>query len=114
MIMQTYIEQVRTEPRKYIQSRTACQRFLKVPSTIAAKGVPIMFRDKWMTFSQFFLMGLDFDFLMLDILVITFIDIVGMDDTTLQSRLVLGVLIAYMVDNMLLSMREYFGRRNLA
>lgn len=55
MIMQTYIEQVRTEPRKYIQNRTACQRWLKLPSAITQKGVPMMFRDKWMNFSNFFL-----------------------------------------------------------
>jgi len=39
--------------------------------------VPIMFRDKWMNFSEYLLQGLDFEFLMLDALVISFIDIVG-------------------------------------
>lgn len=59
---------------------------------------PIMFKDKWMNFSNFLLMGLDFDFLMLDVLVITFIDITAFTNSTLTSRLILGILIAYIVD----------------
>jgi hypothetical protein len=67
-----------------------------------------------MNFSSYFLCGLDFDFLMLDALVVTFIDIVGGGDVTLRARLMLGVLIAYIVDTLLIFLRKYFGKRNLA
>ncbi len=64
-----------------------------------------MFKDKWMSFSNFLLMGLDFDFLMLEVLVVTFIDVVAWNDVNLQSRLMLGVLVAYLVDCFLISLR---------
>ena len=73
-----------------------------------------MYRDKWMTFTNKFMSGLDFDFLMLDVLTITFIDILSYNNTTLESRLVLGVLIAYIIDCALIWMREYYGKRNIA
>lgn len=76
--------------------------------------IPVLFKDPWMNFSSYFLCGLDFDFLMLDALVVTFIDLVGGKDATLRARLMLGVLIAYIVDTLLIFLRKYFGRRNLA
>lgn len=59
-------------------------------------------------------MGLDFDFLQLDILVITFIDLVCRSDSNLECRLVLGVLIAYILDRSLIWLRSYYGKRNVA
>jgi len=38
---------------------------------------PIMFKDPWMNFTSYLLSGLDYDFLMLDVLIITFIDVFG-------------------------------------
>ena len=67
-----------------------------------------------MNFSNYFLCGLDFDFLMLDALVVTFIDIVAGADVSVRARLMLGVLIAYILDSILIFLRSYFGRRNLA
>jgi hypothetical protein len=87
---------------------------MNLPSKIAEKGTPIMYRDKWMSFTSKMLMGLDFDFLMLDILIITLIDSTAKNSTTLESRLVLGALIAYIVDSGLIWMRDYFGKRNIA
>ena len=60
------------------------------------------------------LTGLDFDFLMLDVLTITFIDIVAFNDSTLQSRLMLGALVAYIIDNFFIWLRRYYGKRNLS
>jgi hypothetical protein len=57
-----------------------------------------MFKDAWMNFSSYLLSGLDFDFLMLDCLIVSFIDIAANHDAKLQARLMLGILIAYMVD----------------
>jgi hypothetical protein len=67
-----------------------------------------------MTFTRKLLSGLDFDFLMLDVLTITFMDSVLKDDTAVESRLVLGVLIAYIIDSGLIWLRDYFGRRNIS
>ncbi len=67
-----------------------------------------------MNFSNYFLCGLDFDFVMLDALIVTFIDLVAWKDSTLRARLMLGILIAYIVDHFLIFLRKYFGRRNLA
>jgi len=46
--------------------------------------------------------------------VITLIDCSAKYNLTLESKLVLGVLIAYLVDTFLLWMREYYGKRNVA
>ena len=67
-----------------------------------------------MNYSNFLLCGLDFEFLMLDVLVVTFIDLVAGNDASLRSRLMLGILIAYLLDSFLIFLRGYSGRRNLA
>jgi hypothetical protein len=76
-LMQTYIEQVRVEPKEYIRERGAMSRWLGLHPNIRNIEVPIMFKDKWMNFSNFLLSGLDFDFLMLEVLVVTCIDLAG-------------------------------------
>lgn len=73
-----------------------------------------MFKDKWMNFSSYLLQSMDFDFVMLDCLIVTLIDFAALNDSTLESRLVLGVLIAYIVDSFLIFLRKYYGRRNVA
>lgn len=73
-----------------------------------------MFRDRWLGFSSMFLMGLDWDFLTLDVLIITFIDITAQNDAGLRSTLMLGILIAYIVDTALIWLRTYLGKRNLS
>lgn len=97
-LIQTYIEQVRVEPKEYIRDRGAISRWLGLMPNIRNIDVPIMFKDKWMNFSSYLLSGLDFDFLMLDVLVVSFIDIAANSNSNLESRLMLGVLIAYIVD----------------
>lgn len=97
-LMQTYIEKVRVEPKDYIRERGAISRWLGLMPNIRNIEVPIMFKDKWMNYSSYLLCGLDFDFLMLDVLMVSFIDIAGNTDAKLQARLMLGVLIAYIVD----------------
>lgn len=77
-IMQTYIEQVRVEPRKYIRERGALSRWFGLHPAMAGLDAPIMFKDKWMGFQSFMLSGLDFDFLMLDVLVISSMDLAGL------------------------------------
>lgn len=113
-LMQTYIEKVRVEPKEYIRDRGSLSRWLGLMPSMYNADVPIMFKDGWMNFSSYFLSGLDFDFLMLDVLVVSFIDIVGNKDANLESRLMLGILVAYLVDNFLIFLRTYYGRRNVA
>ena len=60
--------------------------------------IPVLFKDPWMNFSNYLLCGLDFDFLMLDALVVTFIDIVAGGDASVRARLMLGILVAYILD----------------
>lgn len=111
---QTYIEKVRLEPRQYVRERSALARWLGFQPGVADTEIPVLYKDPWYSFSNFLLCGLDFDFLMLDALMITFIDIVAASDLTLRHRLMLGVLLAFIVDSILIHMRKYFGRRNIA
>lgn len=112
--MQTYVERVRLEPKQYVRERGALARWFGFQPGVKDTEIPIMFKDPWMNFSNFLLCGLDFDFLMLDVLVVTFIDLVAGSNASLQSRLMLGILIVYILDSFLILLRGYFGRRNLA
>lgn len=112
--MQTYIERVRLEPKEFVRERGAFARWFGFHASATSADIPILFKDPWMSYSNYFLCGLDFDFLMLDVLIVTFIDIVASGDMNLRSRLMLGILIAYIIDSLLIFLRKYFGRRNLA
>jgi len=76
-MMQTYIEEVKRSPNEYIRERSALSRWLGFLPSIDGLESPILFKDKWMNFSNYFLCSLDFDFVMLDVLVVSFIDIVA-------------------------------------
>jgi hypothetical protein len=73
-----------------------------------------MYKDNWGAFSQTFLMGMDFDFLMLDVVIITFMERETQRHPDVNSRVILAVLLAYIVDNLLFWLRGYLGRRNLS
>lgn len=73
-----------------------------------------MFRDKWGAFSNTMLMGMDFDFLMLDVVIITFMERETHRHPDVTSREILAVMIAFVLDHLLFWMRRYFGRRNLS
>lgn len=75
-----------------------------------------MFADSWMpSFAQSFLFGMDFDFMMLEVLVIACFDMsfVAADDPEAGANavakpvngLVVGVLVAYVVDYILIGIR---------
>ena len=111
--MQTYIEKVRMEPRNYIREKSAIARWVGY-TNVKNIDIPVLFKDHYSSFTNYMLSGLDWDFLTLQVLIVTFIDLVASSDSTLRSRLMMGVLIAYIVDTLLVSMRSYFGKRNLA
>ena len=97
-----------------MRERGALSRWLGLMPNVNNLEVPIMFKDKWMNFSAYLLSSMDFDFVMLDVLIVTFIDFVAQSDANLSSRFMLGILIAYMIDSFLIFLRSYYGRRNLA
>jgi hypothetical protein len=82
-MMQTYIEQVKTEPKEYIRERGALSRWLGLMPNVKNLEVPIMFKDKWMNFSSYLLQSMDFDFVMLDCLIVTLMDFAALNDSTL-------------------------------
>ena len=59
---------------------------------------PVLFKDKWYSFGNFFLMGMDWDFVMLDSCIMSFIIQVTVYDVELNIRLLLGIIIAYILD----------------
>lgn len=67
------------------------------------------------TFSKTFLFGVEFDFLILECLIIACMDRASfIPGNGIKSGFVLGVLIAYIIDYMFIYMRSYKGNRNIA
>ena len=68
------IEQVRGEPLRFIRNRHPIDQLIdRVPWDLMRGTNPILYKDKWISFGNFFLMGLELDFLMLDALTINFV-----------------------------------------
>ena len=122
-MLKKYIEHVRAEPTKYIKEKEPLHRLLNLNPI--EKRFPIMYKDKWMpTFARSFLYGLDFDFMMLEVLVIACMDLAHIAIPDLEAGpnsvakpvngLAFGVLIAYLFDYVLIFMRLYKGKKNLA
>jgi len=57
---------------------------------------------------------MDFDFLMLDVLVITFMERETQRHFGVKSRVALAIMIAYTLDCLLFLLMRRFGRRNLS
>lgn len=113
-LMMRYVEQVRAEPSRYIRDRSPFERFKNSVPKEVNENKPIMFRDPWYSYGKHFLLGMDFDFLMLEVCVLSlmnqlFRDVDGMDVT-----LLMGILIAYLIDCALISLRAKLGSRNFA
>lgn len=122
-IMKKYVEQVRAEPTRYIREKGALARLLNLAPQ--DNRFPVMYADSWVpSFAQSFLFGMDFDFMMLEVLVIACFDmtLVATNDPEAGANavakpvngLVVGVLVAYLVDYILIGVRQYKGRKNLA
>ena len=113
-LMMQYVENVRLEPRKYIKVRSNWDRFFNLAPNELEKNQPIMFKDPNCSYGKFFLMGMDFDFLMLEVFVISLVHTAFRHRTGMDVRLLLGILIAYLIDSALTWLRKYRGRRNFA
>ena len=74
-IMKRTVEQVRMEPKVFIKERTMVERlFNTTPKQELEAGKPVMYKDRENSFSSTLLCGMDFDFLMLDALLISLIN----------------------------------------
>jgi Meckelin (Transmembrane protein 67) len=103
------------DPPMYIKDRSWMQRLLnRAPMAHLKDDKPIMFKDHWGAFNSTFLMGMDFDFLMLDVVIITFMERETQREVSVNSRVILAVLLAYIIDQLLFWLRGYLGRRNLS
>jgi hypothetical protein len=102
-------------PNAYIRERSWSQRlFNRAPKADLLKNVPIMFKDNWGAFSNTFLQGMDWDFLMLDVVILTFMERESRADDKVRSDVVLAVLVCFILDNLLFWLRGFYGRRNLS
>lgn len=90
---------MRAEPKKYIKERSIIDHLFDRPPIEDLKAEkPVLFKDKWYSFGNFFLMGMDWDFVMLDSCIMSFIIQVTVYDVELNIRLLLGIIIAYILD----------------
>ena len=93
------IEQVRAEPKKYIKERGLIDHLFDRPPIDDLKADrPVLYKDKWYSFGNFFLLGMDWDLVMLDCCIMSFIIQVTVYDVELNIRLLLGIIIAYILD----------------
>lgn len=112
-IMKKYIEQVRAEPKMYIKQKGPLDRLFGLHPI--EKRFPVMFADKGLpSFAKVFLYGLDFDFLIMEVLILACMDRANYLPNDIKSGLAFGVLISYLVDYCLIHLRSYKGRKNLA
>jgi hypothetical protein len=103
------------EPKVYIKERTMIERlFNRAPKAELASGKPVMYKDRYLSFSTTFLAGMEFDFLMLDALIISLINSAAYSATAVNSTVLFGILLAYIIDEGFIWMRAYYGRRNLS
>lgn len=115
-IMRKYIEQVRNDPKRCIRKRKWIDQLLGLHER--SPDVPIMFEDTYFpSFANIFLFGLDFDFLMMEVLVIAAMEKVSRVDTfdrNIFSPVTLGVLVAYLIDSFMIWLRKWQGSKNLS
>lgn len=114
-IMMKYIEQVRMDPNMHIRDRSMFQRMLdQTPAEVVKNNKPMLFKDYWGAFSKTLMMGMDFDFLMLDVVILCFMDRQTIRHENVTSRVCLAVMITFTVNHLLYWIRDYLGRRNLS
>lgn len=90
------------------------QLFDRPPIQEINSSRPVLYKDKWFSFGRFFAMGLDWDFVMLDACILSFCIQVSLYDASLDIKLLLGTLVAYILGEGLRFVRDWKGRRNIA
>ena len=116
-MMISYIDKVRKEPEHFIKERSCMERVFNLSPAEQINGIStIMYINQsfYPSFGNTLLMGLEFEFLMIDTLIITFCQRTTMEGSNIVSPSILGVLCAYMFNQILYLMKETYGRRNVA
>lgn len=109
------IQEVQNYPFKFVKTQTACQRLLEMPP--AAHEIemkPVLYKDPKMSFGKAFLQGMEFDFLMMHVCCLSFFIQASRFNTTMDIKLLMGILISYILDCIFVWIRKYAGRRNLS
>lgn len=102
-IMKNYIQKTKSQPHTFIREKTFFQRILNISDAVS---FPTLYPDKFLpSFANAFLYGLDFDFMMLEVLIIALMDRANYAENQIESGLALGVLVAYIVDSFLIWLR---------
>jgi len=84
------------------------------PESFFAYSKPVFFKDKDFSYGKNFLLGMDFDFLMLEAAVLSLMNQAFRYRDGMDVKLLMGILIAYLADCILVWIRETQGRRNFA
>jgi meckelin len=105
----TYISTVIMDSKTHILEKTPLQRFLFMPPTDLAnlEGSPFFYKDPGMCFERVFLMGREFDLLLMDLLVY------AMFDLTTQNTLY-SAFFTYLFNKVVVYCRAKFGEWNLS
>jgi len=96
-----YIEKVRREPEQFILDRHCNERLLNLtPKAAVSSDNTVMYKDKsaFPSFGNAFLMGMEFDFLMLDACIISFVNRCTMQGSNVVNPTLMGVLVAYLAN----------------
>ena len=113
-LMKSYLDRVRSDPKLYIQNRSPTEKL--VGAYPRGESVPILYVDSFLpSFVSSFLFGLEFDFLMLEVLVVAAMDrAMRLGTNDLKSGIALGGLVAYILSSALRQLRMETGSRNIA
>lgn len=107
--LKIYIEQIVANAPKYIQEKTALQRFFGLPPSDMnlLKGFSYFYKDPRMKFQTLFFNGMDFHFLEFRILAIFFWYSVALDPY-------LAVFLSYIIESIFVWFRAILASRNLS
>jgi hypothetical protein len=109
-MMIRYIEKVRREPDKYVLNRGTWDRFFNTAPTDIINpqgdaGSSVLYKDNHGSWTSTTFMGLEFDFLMLDVCLISFAYRAIPADSRVRNPMLMGVLMAYLTSQFLTWMR---------
>lgn len=116
-MMISYIDKVRKEPERFILERSCLERVFKlIPAAQINGNETVMYKNQefYPSFGNTLLMGLEFEFLVLDSLIIAFCNRTVMTGSNVVSPAILGVLVAYMMNQILFFLKEFYGRKNVS
>lgn len=107
--LKTYIATTIMEAKSHILEKSPLQRFLNMPPTNMAilEGSPFFYKDPGMNFERVFLMGREFNMLLMDLLVFAMLDYTA-------KNTFLAAFITYLWSKFVVWMRRKLGELNLS